>query len=396
MDFRKTKIKVVVDKRYEEIHGLRAVAAAMVIWLHAGEFAATITAPDGFTRFYADLTWIGSSGVTLFFIISGFLITGILIDTKDSPKALKNFYLRRALRIFPLYYCGLVFILFLLILFNQTQGGFSLSKVFLYHALYINNWVVFFDVKNFVSAQANLSYFAHLWSLAVEQQFYIFWPLCFLFLYRTRSCSTILWILGCLICLAAILRFTMTYGWHWVPAYTSTMTRMDALFMGAILALLMKEAPDFLKKLKAAAFYALPFLGIVTCAVLLIIAGTPDFFNKMTTVVVSLTAAFYFFLISVLVIPAEGGRLRRLLKSKPFQKAGDISYGLYVFSAPVQTALMNLMLMSGTKNYWLIHAVLLFFGFAVSYILASLSYRFMEKPIMRWKNVLAPYGKPGS
>lgn len=389
--------QIVVNRRYKEIHGLRAIAAIMVIWLHAGEFAATIAPQNSLTRFYADVTWIGSSGVTLFFIISGFLITGILIDTKDRPDTLKNFYIRRALRILPLYYLGLVFILCLLIFFRQTEGTFNLSRVLLYHAFYINNWVIFFDAKNFVSAQANLNYFAHLWSLAVEQQFYIIWPACFLFLYKNESPKLILCCLFILILAATALRFYMTYTWHWVPAYTWTVTRMDALFMGAALALIMKSSPQLMVRLSKMAQYVVPVLFFLTFGYVLATAGTENFFKGLSAEIVALTAFLYFFLIAAMITPSNETRLSRVLKSKPLQSAGEISYGLYVFSAPVQTALMNLMFILGVGNYWIIHAILLFIGFSVSYILASLSYKYMEKPIMGWKNVLAPYGKkPGS
>ncbi|MCB1681938.1 MAG: acyltransferase [Alphaproteobacteria bacterium] len=382
---------IVVGRRYQELNGLRAVAATMVIWLHAAELASTASTPNTLTQIYTDIAWIGSSGVTLFFVISGFLITGILIDTKDEPSGLKKFYIRRALRILPLYYFGLVAIFLLLVMFGQIKGEYNLLQVFVYHILYVSNWVVFFDIHNFVSAHSNLTWFTHLWSLAVEQQFYIVWPALFLFLYKRISYRVFVTLLISLAAFSAGLRIYMTYEWHWVPAYTSTPTRMDALFMGAVLAVMKKNTPEKLVKINNFGPFSILVLSILTLAYLLATAATENFFEGLSAVIVPLTMLISFFLTAALIVPANEGKIHTFLKHSIVQRAGDISYGLYIYSHLVQIALRNLLAARGVANFWLLHFILLFLGIALAFIIAGLSYDYIEKPISNLKKTWAPY-----
>lgn len=392
----RSRPKLIIGNRYREIDGLRAIAAFLVIWAHAADMAGAISQRSITGDWYMDLARLGSSGVTLFFILSGFLITGILIDTKDSASKFKSFYIRRCLRIIPPYYLGILLIFILINCFSLSGGDYQMSWVFIYHLLFISNWVPFFDPDNIAASYADLAWFMHLWSLAVEQQFYLVWPAVFLAFYKDKSPRNMIFLICGLIVFSTVLRVVVTYSWYWQPAYIGTLTRMDALFAGAILAVVMGHSPAALETIKKCGQALLPLLCVILGAVFLATAGGGKSMNVNTVLIVPLTAVIYFFLVNAMIVPAKENLIRKLLKHKWIQHCGEISYGLYIFSLSAQIALGNMLIELGSKNFWINHIVILLPGFVITYMAAYLSYRFMEKPIMSWKNVLAPYGKPGS
>ncbi len=142
-----------------QLDGLRAIAVMAVVFQHF--------APSGWSKV---IPW-GGLGVTLFFVLSGYLITGILLKGREEPGMLRHFYIRRALRIFPVYYATLLIAALLAIP--------PVRETFWWHAFYLSN--VLFALKN--------SYFGAVspfWSLAVEQHFYLIWPWVVLFVPRKR------------------------------------------------------------------------------------------------------------------------------------------------------------------------------------------------------------------
>lgn len=385
--------KIVIGKRYKEIDGLRAVAVFMVIWCHAAELARSISSPGFLTDQYTHLMALGSSGVSLFFVISGFLITGIIIDTKDQKHKYKNFYIRRALRIWPLYYLGIAFIILLMQFFPHKGGAYDLPSVLSYHILFISNWVPFFDHNNFATLYTDLTWFSHLWSLAVEQQFYLLWPVAFLFMYRKASPGKLLIFLGGLIVLVVILRAVMAYSWSWLPVFTGTLTRMDALFMGAALSITLHSYPSGTERIHRQCTIILPLLGFILLATMFLIAGNDAYFLMLCAIIVPVTAVMYFFLVNAMIVPDRWKPIRKILNKPFFQQCGEISYGLYIYGTPVQLLLAKLLFQNGITGYWLNHGIILCLGFLLTYILAAASYRFVEKPIMRLKDNLAPYEK---
>ncbi len=388
--------KLIIGKRYTEIDGLRAVAAFMVIWCHAAELARSISLPGAFTQHYTHAMTLGSSGVTLFFIISGFLITGILIDTRDQKNKYKNFYIRRTLRIWPLYFLGILFILLLMQFFGKKGGAYDLSSVLTYHALFISNWVPFFDHDNFASLYTDLTWFTHLWSLAVEQQFYLIWPLVFFFLQRRISSRQLLVFMVCVIALISVLRAFMIYywSWSWLPILTGTPTRMDALFMGASLSVILHSFPSGTEKINKLCPALLVFLGSILFVTMFLTSGKDAYFQALCVIIVPVTAVMFFFLVNAMILPDRQKTISAIL-NKPFvQHCGEISYGLYIYSTPVQLLLAKKLYWAGVNHYWLNHGIILCLGFLLTYLLAAASYKYIEKPITNLKTSLAPYDKP--
>ena len=164
--------------RVPALDGLRGIAVLLVLIHHfSGIPAAGLGVPTGFYREWLRFATIGWAGVDLFFVLSGFLITSILYDAKGPALAFfKNFYARRALRIFPVYYVLVVFMLFLLpwIIPGEEAASAKLRDNQLWLWFYLRNIQSLADFQSLIGTGHLVG---HLWSLAVEEQFYLVWPM---------------------------------------------------------------------------------------------------------------------------------------------------------------------------------------------------------------------------
>src|SRR5262245_51702744 len=220
------------------LDGLRAVAILAVILLHAGIWRA------------------GGIGVDLFFVLSGFLITGILLDAKASApvwrKYLWPFYVRRALRIFPVAFAAMSLFFLVAPIFNLWPATAFREQIWFW--TYLSNW--YSGTRSYASMHLQ-----HFWSLAIEEQFYFVWPLV---VWRC-SRSTVKRISGASVILVPLLRILVT-AWH-VPASTAvaafapTVPRFDGLAAGAWLAAAARE-PGGLLRFRRVAWVALP-VGLI-------------------------------------------------------------------------------------------------------------------------------------
>ncbi len=386
---------LVVGNRFSQIDGLRAVAVIMVTWAHAAEIASSISIKAAAADYYTDIARFGASGVTLFFVISGFLITGILIDTKDKQNRLKNFYIRRMLRIMPLYYLGMLFIFFVIQIHVLNGGQGYPWPVYAYHAAFINNWVQIFDNQNFLASFVDRAWMSHLWSLAVEQQFYLVWPICFYFLLgRNENAAkyAIILVMG----LSFMVRVWLTSTDLWFLSHVWTPARADSLLAGAFLALIVSQRREVAEEVNQKAGVIVPILVGLLALYYITSSGKNTLHLTAPIFSITLTTWIYFFWLNASFLGQRKNIWGRILEIRFFQLTGEISYGIYIFSAPVQIIICNILIENSSQNYIFNHLTLLIAGFALSYMLALASYKFMEKPIMRWKNVLAPYGKTGS
>ena len=152
------------------LDGVRGLAILMVLLVH---FVANMQPTTQVERTIVLVTGYGNYGVDLFFVLSGFLITGILYDGRNKPHYFRNFYMRRLLRIFPLYYGVLAFVFFLAPLIPLLRGP-TLDYLVENQA-----WAWLYAVNIHVAKHGewSLSYINHFWSLAIEEHFYLFWPL---------------------------------------------------------------------------------------------------------------------------------------------------------------------------------------------------------------------------
>src|SRR5438045_2849128 len=161
-----------------ELDGVRGLAILGVMALH---FVGTIAPTNVLERALAKAAGYGVWGVDLFFVLSGFLITGILYDSKASSRYLRDFYMRRALRIFPLYY-GVLFVLFVLIprdMLSRVDPQLGAAR-----DLQVWVWPYLTNVYLGAGQTWSIPYISHFWSLAIEEHFYLVWPFVILLLSR--------------------------------------------------------------------------------------------------------------------------------------------------------------------------------------------------------------------
>lgn len=324
----------------------------------------------------------GWAGVDLFFVLSGFLITGILLDTRSDPHYFRNFIMRRALRIFPLYYTVLFVMLALTPLLHlQWHRG---------HILY------FFYLGNVAaninpSLQAVFPYFSflHLWSLSMEEQFYLLWPLA---IYLAATPRRVVRLCLGLSVFALLVRIALL---HWLPegravewCSAELPARMDGLLYGAIAAVLVRRFS--IERLVPPARWLLS-VATILLAVMYFRIGA-NFNNAVTSLVGYPLLALFFS--SLIVLALEPNSLiARFGRLSPLRLLGRYSYGLYVYHLIAGFALGNLLSWIQLRTHSIVIGGILF-TFAVffgSLMMAVASYELYERRFLRLKRYF-PYG----
>ncbi len=308
---------------------------------------------------------LGYTGVALFFVLSGFLITGILMDSRKAVNYFRSFYARRALRIFPVYYWTLLF-LFLIVPWVFPTAGIPPAHDRIFYLLYLNNWTRFLHEPN------NLPYAGHLWSLSVEEQFYWLWPLV---IFRTPE-RALKWIcVGAMILGIGVAVYLSHAGASSDSIGRNTFVALPSLMLGALCAIFFRHPPAvahmkrwsrsiLLIGFGLAAFFAISSRSRYN-------GSSIGWFSGM-----GLNLAFAIFLLSAMLGPAV---YRRFLALGPLRKIGRYSYGMYVYHIPFYTFFNHSHLFSPGPIRAFVRIVLVF-------ILAALSYEILEKRINSLKD----------
>ncbi len=308
--------------RLAELDGVRGCAIALVLLWHyvAEQIHAPLQSTAGRVAQVLGLCW---SGVDLFFVLSGFLIAGILLDHRGAENYFRVFYVRRVCRIFPLY--------FLLLGLFVLLAGLGLGEDTRFRALFAEPmplWSYAAFVQNFFMG-ARETYGAQwlgvTWSLAVEEQFYLMLPLVIFFLPQRWLPAGFLAAVLC----APVLR-GMTGG---LTSFVGMPWRADALLMGALLAWAVRS-PGFLERVgrHLAALWAVFAVLLAGAALLTWKRHAFGVFNH------TWLAALYALLILLALVSRRGG-LAAALRWKPLVGLGRISYGVYMFHQPVSALL---------------------------------------------------------
>ena len=362
--------------RIPELDGLRGMAILLVIICHYVGNAEH--APLGFWihRALSALT-VGWSGVDLFFVLSGFLIGGILLDARNAPHYFRAFYMRRVFRILPLYYAwtflfGVLAVAALWFAPGRTPLTWHDLQQVPLHLLFLQNLWIGMPPWPWI-------WFVVTWSLAVEEQFYLVVPL----LIRFVSLRTLVPLLVALICAAPALRFAI-YRWSGNPFAASMPmpSRADALSWGILLAAAWRQ-PAFRGFLES-------HQRLLKAVLLLLLAGVAALLwwlahpaGALTlTIGISWLAIFYSGLLLV-VLSQTTGRLAAVMRWAWLRKLGVVSYCVYILHDAFNQIAHRVLLHAVPGIYDLrgVGVTLLALGLTLG--IATLSWRYFEKPMIR-------------
>ncbi|MEM9543718.1 MAG: acyltransferase [Cyanobacteria bacterium P01_E01_bin.42] len=378
---KREKVSQQIKEYIPVLEGYRGIACLLVFFVHI-YFSQSEQNSSFFAIIYHKLLSIGWCGVDAFFVLSGFLITGILLDNKEEPNYFKYFYIRRVLRIFPLYYLTLAIFLFILRpILNQDEGYLYLVSIQNWYWLYLQNWEITlhgYEVLHFLS---------HFWSLAVEEQFYLFWPFIVYFIPRRFLGGTIALLIGFSILIRNLLLLLHLPNQSLIILYSNTLCRMDSLAVGAAISFLVRS-PYWLPLLIR---YSRLISILSSCGLtaIFVIRGEFDLLDPLVqSFGYSLLAIFFGSLLIFSLYLSEDCLFIRILSWSPFRQLGRISYGFYVYHVPILALFRNSVTRYAidlTHSYWVGEfLVVLFFGIAI-FAVASLSWHLFEKPILKLK-----------
>ncbi len=311
----------------KSLDGLRGIAILMVLLFHFMPPRPTASLAGNLIN---NLWTFGCSGVDLFFVLSGFLITGILLDARGSAHYFRNFYARRALRIFPLYY-GILFVGTLVV----PRLGLFRSELPTGHTWWW--WLYLSNVRHSLFHEVPRGWFGIYWSLAVEEHFYLLWPAVICFCSRRQAIGVSI---ACIF-LATICRIYCVFADNSVAAYVLTLCRMDALAAGALVALTLRGGNDL-----GVLATRLKLIGLISGGAALLF-GLRQYRTSplpyLQLLALPLATCAYACLIAIVSRPAGENRVRRALESPMLRTIGKYSYGMYVLQFIVRSLLEKLL-----------------------------------------------------
>ncbi len=326
------------------LDGMRGVAVAAVVAYHVDIYRAHKIFPGG---------W---AGVDVFFVLSGFLISAILLKEMDQFGRIdmRDFYYRRVIRLAPALLLLLVVLAGVSVI-DKAARPQDFTNILL-SLTYLMNWW-----RAFSSTPGTGGFLGHTWSLSVEEQFYTLWPVTVLLLVRARKQASL--IIAALIAVAILWRgYLVAHGATYERTYNGFDTHADPILIGCLIAFL----PGVITKSRryASRFVIIP---ILTLAVILLKMHLFSRYGQYIGVTASAACAAW-----ILVATFEDGFVTRALSFKPLVYTGRISYGWYLWHYPVLFVANHAHRMSTVENVVLVLA---------TYLIAMASFHFVERPI---------------
>lgn len=350
------------NRYIHSLDGLRGIAVLAVIAYHM------------------DFNWAsgGLLGVTIFFVLSGYLITNLLMMEWDQTNTinLKEFWFRRARRLLPAMFSMLFIITAWVTLFEQSFLS-KLREDFLAAALYVSNWWYIFQDLSYFEAMGTPSLLTHFWSLAIEEQFYIIWPIFIFVALLFKMKKKHIMITTIVIAVISALAMALLYDPNVDPSrvYYGTDTRVFSLLSGAALAFfwpsqkLAKQVPTQLR-------IVLDITGAAALVIIFVIIALTNQYGSFLyyggMVLVSILSVI---LIATLVHPAS--KLSKLMSFKPLCWIGARSYGIYLWHYPI------ILLTSPKVDIGEFSFTRFLFQIVLILVVSSLSYTYIENPIRK-------------
>jgi peptidoglycan/LPS O-acetylase OafA/YrhL len=352
-------------RRIPELDGLRGIAISLVLIHH---FVISLTSPasplyNRWIHLVLDAAW---TGVDLFFVLSGFLLGGILLDNRDARNVLAVFYARRTLRIFPLYFAFLfAFALLQTFWHNKPANQFEHPLPLWAYAVYIQN-IFMARAGNF-----GFNWLAPTWSLAVEEQFYLILPLLMLMLRGRKLVFT----------LATLIVIAPVYRWHFFgkpggahAAYVLLPCRWDALFLGVLGAYLMRS-PGFVEGMRKRVwlFYA----SAAVFGILVVTVG-----GRASVLGYTWIGLFYLSLVFIALFSPIGW-IKRILRAHWLIGLGIIAYGVYLIHVTVLGLSFHI---AGYEWVQIVDwrtGLVAVSALAITLAIARISNRYFESPLIR-------------
>jgi peptidoglycan/LPS O-acetylase OafA/YrhL len=353
-----------------ELDGVRGIAIILVLLTHFFSYTMLGRTWTGIPKLVFNVTVFGWLGVDLFFILSGFLITGILFDTKGADHYFRDFYIRRALRIFPLYLAVLAFLFF----FRQNSAPFVLCGL-----LMATNLAGLFGVPETLGGEA-------LWSLSVEEHFYLIWP----WVIRNSSLAAAMVISALVIIVEPAVRAYWRFSVYDVYAYS--WFRFDGLAWGAMVALFVRSAGKSSRTaLRAAAMAA---CVAIAGGLLGLPFGIMHRGNRLGAAFQFTIPEMLFAALVLSIVTLAGLRYTAVFRSRILTFFGDLSYCLYVIHMivmnEVDAVLGRFMDVNNALNSFSFVCARALVVLVVCIAVAYLSRRYFELPILSLKRYFAP------
>ncbi len=368
-----TRIKITMEKQkiyFPNLNGLRFIAAMMVLFPHVEQIK-QMKNIENYLYLYPFET--GKLGVTLFFVLSGFLITYLLLAEEHSFKriSIRKFYVRRILRIWPLYFIIIILAFFILPninLFTLPSYGKDviysnlLLKLFLFAIFFPNLALSLFGI---------VPYASHTWSIGTEEQYYLFWPVLLKIFKKYR-------IILMLFIIFSYLAFFEILSTHYsnilpykniIQAFWSSF-KIDCMAIGGIYAILLFQKNKVLNLIQNNTVFYLT----ITLVLFLILKGIhiPYFHFE-----------FYSVLFGIIILNfASNNKIKISLENRLLNYLGNISYGLYMYHPIGIVLALTISISIGSTTNWLIYPL----SFILTIILAGLSYKFIESFFLKFKD----------
>jgi peptidoglycan/LPS O-acetylase OafA/YrhL len=350
------------------LNGLRFIAASLVIIFHLEYKKVCFSLPNFFG--FKFMSVIGDLGVSLFFVLSGFLITYLLLKEKrqSGTVAIKKFYIRRILRILPLYYFIILLGFFILPKFNLFYIPLK-SELIDYSNLLQISLFIFFMANIGCILYGNLPYIDQTWSIGVEEQFYFLWP------FLIKKFKNVHIFLFLIIIIIPILRYSFSHNSNLLIYRVLERQRFGCMAIGGLFAYLLFNKSSFLLYFYNQKVQILTYLFTIIC----LIRGIS--FNYLHHEIYGL-----FFAIIIINIATNPSKIITL-NNPIFDYLGKISYGIYMYHnifVVLTIKFLSQYNVAGNSFTYLLLSIILTFGFTI--LFSAISYELFEKYFIKKKS----------